>query len=282
MSKIIALVDGSLYSESVCDYAAWVAKRKGSSVEILHVLGRREGAQSNLSGNIGLGARSRLMDELAELDIATAKLAQKRGRAILEDAEARVRADGVEDVTTRLRHGDLLEELLEAEKGADLVVIGKRGEGADFAKMHLGSNLERVARASVIPVLVASRAFVPVERFMIAYDGSKATMKAVDHIAKSKVFAGLDASLLCVGEDDQTSRRALEGAEALLKDAGYTVRSDIQSGHPAEVISAQVKEKSIDVLMMGAYSTSRLRSLLLGSTSSEMIRSCHVPILLFR
>ena len=51
------------------------------------------------------------------------------------------------------------------ETDAALIVIGKRGEGADFAKLHLGSNLERVVRAMHKPVLVASRAFKPVERF---------------------------------------------------------------------------------------------------------------------
>ncbi|MCT8158760.1 universal stress protein [Pseudoruegeria sp. SHC-113] len=282
MSRIIALVDGSTYSESVCDYAAWVARRKGSSVEVLHVLGRREGAQSNLSGNIGLGARSKLMEELAELDIAKAKLAQKRGRAILEDAEARIRAAGVEAVTTRLRHGDLVEEATAAEEGADLIVVGKRGEGADFAKGHLGSNLERVVRASKIPVLVASRAFKPVERFLIAYDGSAAAMRAVDHIARSDVFGGLEAVLLNVGEEETKARRAIEGAEAMLKGAGYTVRSEIATGNPKTVITEQVKALEADLLMMGAYSASRLRSLIIGSTTSEMIRSCHVPILLFR
>ncbi|SLN28455.1 Universal stress protein family protein [Pseudoruegeria aquimaris] len=282
MSKIIALVDGSTYSESVCDYAAWVATRKGSSVEVLHVLGRREGVQSNLSGNIGLGARSKLMEELAELDMAKAKLAQKRGRAILEDAEARLRADGVETVTTRLRHGDLVEEATAAEEGADLIVIGKRGEGADFAKGHLGSNLERVVRASRIPVLVASRAFKPVERFLIAYDGSPAAMRAVDHIARSDVFGGLEACLLTVGEEEAKARRALEGAEAMLKGAGYAVSSQIARGNPKTVIAEQVKAQGADLLMMGAYSASRLRSLIIGSTTSEMIRGCQVPILLFR
>ena len=187
MSKIIALVDGSIYSQSVCDHAAWVATRKGSSVEVLHILGRNEAAQSDLSGNIGLGARSKLMGELAELDAQSARLAAKRGRAILEDAEARLREDGVKDITTRLRNGDLVEELSAAEVDADLVIIGKRGEAADFAKQHLGSNLERVVRSCKKPILVASREFRPVKRFMIAFDGGASAMKAVAHIEQSKV-----------------------------------------------------------------------------------------------
>ena len=200
MSKIIALVDGSIYSQSVCDHAAWVATRKGSSVEVIHILGRNEAAQSDLSGNIGLGARSKLMDELAELDAQSARLAQKRGRAILEDAESRLIDAGVTDVTTRLRNGDLVEELSAAEVDADLVIIGKRGEAADFAKQHLGSNLERVVRSCKKPILVASREFQPVKRFMIAFDGGKSAIKAVEHIKQSKVFAGLKCKLLTVGD----------------------------------------------------------------------------------
>jgi len=33
---------------------------------------------------------------------------------------------------------------------------------------------------------------------------------------------------------------------------------------------------------MGAYGHSRIRSLIIGSTTTEMIRSCKVPVALFR
>jgi len=282
MAKIIALVDGSVYSESVCDYAAWVALRKDASVEVMHVLGRRDEAKSNLSGNIGLGARTKLMDELADLDAQKAKLAQQRGRAILEDAEARLRSDGVEHVTTRLRHGDLIEELLLAEKDADLVVIGKRGEAADFATLHLGSNLERVVRASRIPVLVTSRAFSEPSSFLLAFDGGKSAIKAVEHVAKSKVFAGLNAQLLTVDEPTTVKNRAIEGAAATLKNAGFTVESAVIKGEAEAVISERCKSGQLDMLVMGAYGHSRIRSLIIGSTTTEMVRLCQIPVLLFR
>ena len=53
MSKLIALVDGSLYSHSVCDHAAWIAKRNGAAVEVLHVLGRRQAEGG--AGSCGAG-----------------------------------------------------------------------------------------------------------------------------------------------------------------------------------------------------------------------------------
>ena len=98
MGKLIALVDGSDYSRSVCDHAAWLAGRSGRSVELLHVIGRRQTATGDLSGAIALGARSSLLEELSELDARMAKLAQTRGRAILEDAEAILRAVGLRDM----------------------------------------------------------------------------------------------------------------------------------------------------------------------------------------
>lgn len=85
--KIVTLVDGSSYSASVCEHAAWIARRAGAPVELIHVLARREGAETqDHSGTITLGARTALLQELAELDAQCAKLIGQKGRAILDDA----------------------------------------------------------------------------------------------------------------------------------------------------------------------------------------------------
>lgn len=53
-------------------------------------------------------------------------------------------------------------------------------------------------------------------------------------------------------------------------------------GAPDKVISEMVEKEGFDLLAMGAYSHSRLRSLFIGSTTTEMIRSCKVPVVIFR
>jgi len=215
--KVIALVDGSMYSASVCEHAAWIAQRTGAPVELLHVLGRRETAeQADLSGSIKLGARSALLEELAALDEQRAKLVAHRGRAILEDARAILEKAEVNEITTRLRHGDIVETVAEVEKDARVILIGKRGEAADFAKGHLGSNLERIVRASHKPVFVAARAFRPIEKVLVAYDGGTSAMKAVDHIARSPLFAGLKVHVVTVGHANAEVKKGLEDARALL------------------------------------------------------------------
>jgi nucleotide-binding universal stress UspA family protein len=284
MSKVIALIDGSLYAESVCDHAAWIAQRTASAIEVLHVLGRRESSstQGDLSGSIALGARTALLEELTALDAQRAKLSQQRGRAILDDAKARIEAAGIGDVATRLRIGDVVETVAECEDDADMIVMGKRGEAADFAKGHLGSNLERVARSSHRPLFVAARAFRPIDRFLIAYDGGTSSMKAVDHVARSPLFAGLRCSLLTVGTENTESTRHLADAQAILKAGGYEVDASIVQGQAEAVISHAVETAGVGLVVMGAYGHSRIRSMILGSTTAEMVRLCKVPIVLFR
>ena len=282
--RIVALVDGSHYSESVCDHAAWIAHRASSNVQLLHVISRKSfgGEPANLSGSIGLGARTALLEELAELDAQKARLAQSRGRAILVDAEARMSSDGIQAVTTRLRHGEVVETLQEAEDECDVIVMGKRGEVSEPDSPLLGANLETAVRATRTPLLVASRAFKTPERVLLAFDSGKSALKAVEFFASRPIYNDLVCHLLSVGPVDVTRQRQLDGAATLLREAGYTVEPAHLDGQPEAVITAEVERREIDLVIMGAYGHSRIRNFIIGSTTTQMIRSCRLPILLFR
>ncbi|AHM05077.1 UspA-related protein nucleotide-binding protein [Roseibacterium elongatum DSM 19469] len=281
--KIIALVDGSIYSESVCEHAAWISGRTGAPVELIHMLDRREApGKQDLSGSIRLGARTALLEELAELDAQRAKLVTHRGRAILEDARAIVDKAGVDEITTRLRHGDIVEGIADVEAEARVIVIGKRGEAADLAKGHLGSNLERIVRAAHRPVFVASRAFTPIETVLVAYDGGRSAMKAVDHIARSALFAGLSVTVATVGADTAAAQKELADAEALLRAAGLNTSTRVLSGQPETALAKLVEDEGFGMVVMGAYGHSRIRSLVIGSTTTAMVRTCKVPVVLMR
>ena len=281
--KIIALVDGSIYSESVCHHAAWIAQRSGAPIELIHVLGRREAPEGrDLSGSIRLGARSALLNELADLDAQRARLVAQKGRAILEDARAIVDRDGVGEITTRLRHGDVVETIADTEMDARVIVIGKRGEAADFARGHLGSNLERIVRAAHRPVFVASRAFQPIKSVLVAHDGGASARKAVDHIAQSPVFRDLSVTVVTVGTDSAETRASLAEARTRLEAAGLGVETRIIPGQPETELGKLVEAEGCGMLVMGAYGHSRIRSLVIGSTTTEMVRSCKVPVVLMR
>src|SRR6056297_645258 len=232
-NTLIALVDGSAYAESVCHHAAWIAGRNDWTVKIYHVMGRRDAVEKqDLSGAIRLGARTALLEQLSELDATRAKLAHEHGRAILEDAKAIIEGDGKVAVETRLRQGDLVETITAKEETGDMIVIGKRGEAAGLAMEHLGSNLERIVRASHKPVFIANRAFKPVERVLVAFDGGASSLKAIDYIARSPLFAGLAISLVFAGKQTPQIDSALDAAAGILRAGGFEADILIEAGEP--------------------------------------------------
>lgn len=284
MKTVLTCLDHSLYTRSVLDHAIWAASRLGAGMELIHTLDRHpeHAATADLSGSIGLGSNEALLQELAALDEQRSKLALERGRALLDEAARQAHAQGIEPAHPQLRHGDLLDALAELESPFDLLVMGKRGESADMAKLHLGSNVERVARAIDQPLLVASRAFRPIERVLVAFDGSPSARKAVELAARHPLLAGLECHVVMAASETAESKAASHWASELLDAAGVAARIEMIPGHADAVIADYVRTHAIDLVAMGAYGHSRIRQFIVGSTTTTMIRSCLVPILLVR
>lgn len=284
MKNILACTDGSVYSPSVYQHAAWAAQKLEASIHVLHMLNphHERPITADYSGSIGFGAKSSLLEELVQLEAANAKIAQKKGQAILDDAERALQAAGAGPVQLDQKHGKLSEEIDRYERDADLVVLGKRGNNANFEKGHLGSNLERVIRSCQHPVLVASREFAPIQNFVLAFDGGASAQKAVEYVAASPLLQGCHCYLLYVGAGNAKIEAALAAAEAKLKAAGFAVTIEHRAGEPEEVIDQVVAHDAINLLVMGAYGHSKIRQFIVGSTTSAMIRKVKLPVLLFR
>ncbi|MFN7102513.1 MAG: universal stress protein, partial [Pseudorhizobium sp.] len=103
-----------------------------------------------------------------------------------------------------------------------------------------------------------------------------------DQVARNPILAGLPCKLVMAGPETSDSRRKIEDASIILKAAGFAVETEIAKGEPGTVISETIEREKFDLLVMGAYSHSRLRSLFLGSTTTQMIQSSKVPVVIFR
>jgi nucleotide-binding universal stress UspA family protein len=280
--KLLVCLDLSAYATSVTDHAAWLAKGLGASVELLHVIQRSDvvAKRGDLSGALGLGARSSLMEELVAIEEAEARLARQQAEALIETASARLKDSGVTDVTSVMRHGDIVGTVIEREEDADIVVMGKRGAHADFAKGHLGSKVERVVRQSDRPVLVANRAFEPIKTALIAFDGGATARKAVSFAATSPLFEDVALHLVMVGKGDAKQESALNWAREVMGER--LGRAEILTGDVEGAISAEAEAIGADLLIMGAYGHSPLRTMFVGSTTTAMLRALHKPVMLFR
>jgi len=280
---VLACIDGSSYSPAVCDAAAWAALRLEAPLTFLHVLHKEQGAApSDLSGSIGLGARESLLEELAALDEKRGKLARERGTQILGAARLRARTAGVSEPEGLQRHGGLIETLTEREEQIRLLVLGKRGEAAQMASEHLGSHLERVIRSLQRPILVTPSEFCLPQRVMLAFDGSPTARKALEMVAASPLFRGLPCHLVMVGTATATARADLARARQVLEMAGFDAPTALLPGEPEEVLNRYRQEHGIEMMIMGAYGHSRIRHLLVGSTTTAMLRQAAIPLLMLR
>lgn len=283
MTHVMACIDGSASAPAVCDYAAWASLRLGAPLTLLHVLDyQRYPPSVDLSGNIGLGSREHLLQELATLDEKRSKLALEQGRIMLEAAKQRAIANGVSTPEIRQRHDDLLESLRELEPGIRLLVIGKQGEASGNVRQHIGSHLESVIRVMHRPILIAPSGFNPPRSLMLAFDGSATTRKGVEMLAASPLFKGLPMHLVMVGADNGDNRAPLAAAYTTLEASGFTVHMAIRAGEVESTLHTYQSEHAIDLLVMGAYGHSRIRQFLVGSTTTSMLRTTTTPLVLIR
>lgn len=280
-NKILACIDHSVYGTSVCDHAAWAARQLAAPLELAHVLARppQHAQKSDLSGSIGLGAQEDLLAQLSALDEQRNQLAQEGGRHLLDDAKQRA---ALPDAHARQWHGDLVETLLDLEHDVRLFVLGQRGEAGESAVQHIGSNLERVVRALHRPILVVPKLFNTPQKIMLAFDASATTKKGVEMIATSPLLRGLECHVVMVGADSGVHHAELAWARSKLEANGFVVVTSLLQGDADSVLTGYVDANDIDLLIMGAYGHSRIRQLIVGSTTTTMLRTSSVPVLLLR
>ena len=258
-------------------------------IEVLYVTDlRKEKAipTHNFSGSLGIDSYQGLLDRLVELEREIAKINHQRAKTILQTAREFFVDCGISSAAIKLVHetGFLVDCFDKLEKNCDLIVLGKRGETAGFATEHLGSNLERILRASHKPCLVTPREFHPISNLLFAYDGGPSCQKALAFLAETPLYKDLPVHIVTVAkeQDREKFKQLLQPAVKTLEAAGLHPTSYVLRGNPEDAIVDYAETHGIDSLLMGAYGHKRIRHLLIGSTTTQVLRRSHIPVMLYR
>jgi nucleotide-binding universal stress UspA family protein len=206
-----------------------------------------------------LPTQESLLEELSSLNEQRSRIAREGGPQHLEAAKKRAISNGVTNLVSRLRRGELVDTFAEMEGDARLFVIGQRGEAAEAAPQHIGSHLERVVRALHKPILVAQKEFCMVRTVMVAFDGSAPTRKGIDMLASSLLFRGCECHIVMVGTNSPANMAQLDWAKHNLQASTSTVTTSLVGGEPECGLAEYVRMHEIDMLVMGVYSHSRFR-----------------------
>lgn len=282
---VYACLDGLNTTPTVVDGACWAAQRLGAPLTLLHTLERPEPAAAvgDYSGVLGMGAQDLLLQRLSDLDEERAKVAQEAAQRMLDEARGRVCQDAVPRMNTLLRQGDLTDVLLTQEPTARLFVLGSNRRPPTARKLRLDHRIETAVRNLRQPVMVMDAVpFVPPTHFVVAYDGSATADRAVQAVARSPLLRGMPAELVMVGECPARLQERLRAAQTLLADAGFTVTTRTLPGLPEEVIPPLLEGLGDTLLVLGAYGHSRIRQLIVGSTTTTLLRLCSAPVLVLR
>lgn len=280
--NIFAYVDRSSHAESVCEHAAWAAQQLGATVELIHAIDHPAGVDKrDFSGFHSIDAPESVLEDRVQLDEMQNRVLIEEGRQLLDAAAERTRQAGAANVAQRLFQGTVVEHLQQHHQDALLVVVGKRGEGAHRDPHHLGRNLERIVRSAHRPVLIAAPVFTPIERALLAWDGGRSSVGVVQFLVDQPLLRDVPITMLHVDAGRNQLEQAVNDVAKHLTSTQMDVTVKQATGTPAAAILIEAEEQQADLVVMGAYGHSRIRSLIIGSTTTEVLMKSPDAMLVF-
>lgn len=219
------------------------------------------------------------------------------------DAMARdiVRHSRVHDPVVRVRHGWVLQILIEEAAGAHLMVVGSSGHGV-VERHWLGSVSHHLAGHAPCDVAVVRAAHDPrATQILVGIDGSPASSRALDHACARAARTGesvlavhayqhpaFGASGLAVlpenlrTADAEAAQADAEGyvADVASRYPEVELRATAVVGRPARVLARLSDDASL--VVVGTRGRNAFANLVLGSVAQETLLRAECPVVVVR
>lgn len=222
---------------------------------------------------------------LSELAESEESRSLQQCRAALERFTARARAAGV-------FHGALLEQ---ADMNLMSDAVAGRARTRDLCLIPIGGPLDGqqdVAQTVIFgsgrPVLLFDHQArklpaKPPGVVVLAWDGSRSAARAMADALPLLAQAAEVRIVTVTGEKPGAVSNIGFDAARHLKTHGVTALADeVDADHApiGQVLTTYLKAHKADLLVMGAFVHSRLREMVLGGATAEMLRASPVPVLM--
>jgi nucleotide-binding universal stress UspA family protein len=301
LSQILVATDFSDSADAALRQAAWLAKRTGARITLMHVL-----------SDVGQAMASMPSSARWELVAGDINKFERELRRRSDDRLAKIAAKHRKGLAPILCHtllGVPFIEIIHAvqKDGHDLVIAGTRGISG-VKRFFLGSTAERLVRQCPCPVWIVKRGQEgPVGSVLVAVDFSEVSGKALRYGASLAAATGasLDVvhalfipaeesiEMLKPGKKSDSNDQWDRCRQALKQDSsarlsefvqahvpsGQDVRMRIAHGQPWKIITKAVQNIPADLIVMGTMGRSGIPGLLIGSTADKVLRSCNCSIL---
>jgi len=182
---------------------------------------------------------------------------------------------------TTLRLTDAPEAaLLRAGATHDLLVLGRDSTlGQEETEDGLAPVVEALLRHGARPLLVVPPGPGRSGPVLIGYDGSIPCQRAVQLYALLRPASEAPVQVLSVDEEaDAAGRLAAEATTFLARHGIAATPVAIAGDHPVDALLAAATSEEARLLVMGAFETSGLRALLLGSATRKLLHEAPCPM----
>ena len=279
ISRILVGLDGSKYSEIAGEYGIWLSKKLKRPVVGIHIIDIRllEGPFiEDVAGALGFTTYSDITPKVKEA-------LEERAKVILDTFAKECREKGG-DCSIAQAYGIVYKELVEMADPEDLIIIGKKGQHPHFVHLFLGSTTEAVARHSKCPVMITTDKFKEIKNIVLFFDGREKSIHAVNYLNGLYKDLGLNpVKIVSVLEEDSIEvKNHLK--DLINSHAEFEYETEFFTGYPEEVLENYLKEnkENLDLAVMGAFGESRVKELILGSTTSYLMQKSPIPLLLVK
>ncbi|MGE8683237.1 MAG: universal stress protein [Acinetobacter sp.] len=280
MKRVIACIDSSPCINALADAAAWVAKQTHRELVLLQVLDYYPASYhlGEISGVIGFESNAMLLKELAELEQKQSELALDYSNNLLKHISEMIETKHGIKSSLIQEKGDFLEQSFNVLQSDDIVVIGRVGERSAERNKPLGSNVENFIRGASCTVMTVGPTFKPPTRFIFAYEYSPTCVDLMKRVGQSDLLRLLQCHLVYVGDHPQI----LDDPKNYLTNAGLDVITEYRYGDVAENILNYQQEHAIQLIVLGAFSHSKIHQFFLGSIATSIFRNSTVPLLVVK
>ena len=178
--------------------------------------------------------------------------------------------------------GPVAREIASRAQWADLAVVALNYPPAVSPIAKLKSGFRTLILRSPIPVLATPVPVFPLERALLAYDGSPRGREALflaTYLATR--WRGLSLTVLTVQRDRRDVESHIEDARRYLTasgvDASYVTS---QSSKVGRSILTAAADNACDLIVMGGYGRNALFEVFLGSAVNDVLRKREYPVLI--
>lgn len=276
LKSIMCTLDGSAYSESVLEHGIKLAVRFKAELRLLSVIDIRMFEWVSaiaLDGFVPAIPGPNYMKDSRNILEVKAKDTIEKAKQRAADNQVAFKADTEIGVP-----GDVI---CEESRKVDLVLMGRRGEFAQWSGQLVGATLEAVSHSMPRPLLVVDKEFQPFEHLICAYDTSDCSCRALKTGIDYANHLKLPVTIVSIGQPETTERWLNEGREYCTPydlEVEYVARE----GDLIQVLKDLHNGKGNAFVMMGSHGKSRIREAILGSTTLEVLRKVDFPVFIQR